>query len=496
MRFSKEGDNAMPAEINKDIKRTCFVVMGFGKKTDFETGRTLDLDKSYKNMIKPAVQAAGLECVRADEIVHSGLIDVPMYEQLLKADVVVADLSTSNKNAFYELGIRHALRPYTTVVIAEDGIKTFPFDVSHVAVRQYHHMGEDIGFEEVMRFREALTNAISDIIKKTPRTEDSPVYTFLKGLTPPSIAAVVQAAVQTVMGAGNASDNSTRAAAPAGAATDENPESDPLASMASTHSLLMEQVEEAEDKSDFITAKSLLSLARRMMKTEATAKQEDPDILRRLARATYMSKHPSEEAALKDARDLLAPLSPHTSNDTETLGAWGSVHKRLWALNNDPADLDEAVRAYRRGFYLRNDYYNGINVAYLLNIRAANAASLADAITDFVQARRIRREVLAICDEWLAAHPAPDNADKNEEANKDYQSSKYWVLATMAEAYLGLGDEDKSQQKLQEALALAPESWKAASTNEQMKKLKPLLDRSPLIRINAEPEVTGRATST
>jgi hypothetical protein len=40
-------------------KGTCFVVMGFGKKTEFETGRTFDLDKSYRNVIKPAVVAAG-----------------------------------------------------------------------------------------------------------------------------------------------------------------------------------------------------------------------------------------------------------------------------------------------------------------------------------------------------------------------------------------------------------------------------------------------------
>jgi hypothetical protein len=78
----------------------CFVVMGFRKKTDFATGRSMDLDKAYKNMVKPAVESAGLQCIRADEIVHSGLIDVPMYDQLLKADVVVADLSTSNTNAF------------------------------------------------------------------------------------------------------------------------------------------------------------------------------------------------------------------------------------------------------------------------------------------------------------------------------------------------------------------------------------------------------------
>lgn len=66
----------------------------------------------------------------------------------------------------------------------------------------------------------------------------------------------------------------------------------------------------------------------------------------------------------------------------------------------------------------------------------------------------------------------------------------------MAEAYLGLGEENKSQQKLEEALALAPEPWKAASTKEQMKKLKPLLDRSPLIHIHAEADASGRATST
>ena len=158
----------MTKETSAEVTRTCFVVMGFGKKTDFETGRTLDLDKSYRNIIKPAVEAAGLACVRADEINHSGLIEVPMYEQLLNADVVVADLSTSNKNAFYELGVRHALRPYTTVVIAEDGIKTFPFDVNHVAVRQYHHLGEDIGYDEVMRFRESTDQSHRWIGKEDP----------------------------------------------------------------------------------------------------------------------------------------------------------------------------------------------------------------------------------------------------------------------------------------------------------------------------------------
>src|ERR1700679_1433194 len=48
-------------------------------------------------------------------IQRSGNINVPMYERLLNADLVVADVSTNNCNAFYELGVRHALRPYTTI---------------------------------------------------------------------------------------------------------------------------------------------------------------------------------------------------------------------------------------------------------------------------------------------------------------------------------------------------------------------------------------------
>jgi len=56
----------------------CFVVQGFGKKTDYTDGRVLDLDASYA-VIKDAVTACGVECVRADEILHSGTSDKPMY---------------------------------------------------------------------------------------------------------------------------------------------------------------------------------------------------------------------------------------------------------------------------------------------------------------------------------------------------------------------------------------------------------------------------------
>jgi tetratricopeptide (TPR) repeat protein len=440
----------MSTENAAEKKGTCFVVMGFGKKTDFETGRTLDLDKTYRNIIKKAVEAAGLVCIRADEIVHSGMIDVPMYEQLLNADVVVADLSTSNKNAYYELGVRHALKPYTTIVICEDGIKSFPFDVNHVAVRQYHHMGEGIDSEEVDRFRDLLSDAIVEISNKKPRPNDSPIYTLLSNLTPPALAKAIQ-------GMAEAAAKSAPDAEASGTGSGD----------AATHSVLMQQVREAQKKSDFLTAKVLLSTIRGMMKAADPNRPEDPYIVQQLALVTYKSKLPTAQKALEEARDLLSTLNPETSNDTETLGLWGSVHKRLWEETKDRMHLNEAVRGHERGFYLRNDYYNGINLAYLLNVRAANAASRAEAVADFVQAERIRREVIKICESAMKDGGPPGD-------------DKYWVLATMAEAYLGIGDEANAEKSFQEAAAVASADWMKESTTEQMDKLRTLLADSPL----------------
>src|SRR3989337_3347706 len=170
----------------------CFVVMGFGTKTDYATGRKLYLNKSYRLLIKPVVEEKGLVCIRADEIRHSGSIDVPMYRELLKADVVIADLSTANVNAFYELGIRHALRPHTTIVISEDRL-AYPFDLNHIKITSYTHLGEGIEYEEVERFRKVLGETLQAVLDKTE--PDSPVYTYLDQLKPPSLEEQIKQAV-------------------------------------------------------------------------------------------------------------------------------------------------------------------------------------------------------------------------------------------------------------------------------------------------------------
>jgi len=110
------------------MKPLCFVLMPFGRKQD-GTGRLIDFDTVYQQIISPAVGAAGLEPIRADEEQVGGTIHKPMYERLMLCEFAVADVTGANPNVYYELGIRHAVRPSSTVILFAEGT-SLPFDIA------------------------------------------------------------------------------------------------------------------------------------------------------------------------------------------------------------------------------------------------------------------------------------------------------------------------------------------------------------------------------
>ena len=427
-------------------QKTCFVVMGFGEKTDFQSNpqRVLNLNKTFEYIIEPAVTEAGIKCVRADQIIHSTVIDKPMYDNLLDADVVVADLSTSNANAIYELGVRHALKPSTTIVMAENNFK-FPFDLGHISILQYEHLGKEIGYGEVLRVKKALKDKLIELVGKGD--VDSPVYVFIPSLTSPGRAAERAALA---------------ASAPATAKTDDK-----------SFAELMDNFRQAKAKvkkpTDWIKPIAFLERLQ-------TMQPQDPYILQQLALATYKSEDPDKIAALKKAKEILSALGPETSADGETVGLWGAVHKRLWEEGGDRADLDGAVSAYERGFFLKNDYYNGINYAFMLDVRAS-VSQPDEALIDRGLARRIRARVLGICEDKLRA----GNLVGDE---------PFWIGATKVEALLGLGRKQESdtlkasvvaeeRKRLQaEGADVNDVGWKEKTLNEQLEKLEKLSAKS------------------
>ena len=121
----------------EDPRPLCFVLMPFGTKPDPGSNVTIKFDAIYQEVIRPAIEAAGLKAIRADEERVGGIIHKPMFERLILCDFAVADLTTANANVYYELGIRHAMRPWSTILIFADGIR-LPFDLGPVRGLAYH----------------------------------------------------------------------------------------------------------------------------------------------------------------------------------------------------------------------------------------------------------------------------------------------------------------------------------------------------------------------
>src|SRR5215212_6890217 len=104
-----------------------FIIRPFGTKNG------LDFDAVEKKLIDPALTRLGITGRTTMEIRRQGNIRLDMFQRLLTADLVIADISIHNANVYYELGVRHALRGRRTFLIRAQGagLQTdeVPFDI-------------------------------------------------------------------------------------------------------------------------------------------------------------------------------------------------------------------------------------------------------------------------------------------------------------------------------------------------------------------------------
>jgi hypothetical protein len=83
-----------------------------------------------KHVLTPVLEDNGFEAIRADQIPKVGMITSQIINLIIESPLVIADLTGSNPNVFYELAIRHAMRgPYIQLI--EKGEK-IPFDIGAV----------------------------------------------------------------------------------------------------------------------------------------------------------------------------------------------------------------------------------------------------------------------------------------------------------------------------------------------------------------------------
>lgn len=395
------------------MAKICFVIMGYGKKTDPTLGKTFDLDKTYHNIIKPAVTAAGYECVRGDEVQDSGLIDRSMYGLLIYSDLVIADITTFNPNAIYELGIRHAAKPFSTIIMKEkDG--SIPFDINHSRTFTYSHMGEDISATEAIRCQEELTKLIQNVEKS--REVDSPLFQHIQSVQPYILP--------------------------------EEEYFQLIKELAEREKVIFALVESAKRN----MAEDNFSEAVKFWKKASEKVENDSYFIQQLALCTYKSKLPTEKIALQDALGIISSLEPdgRTTNDPETLGITGAIYKRLWLLDNNELEyLERAIRYYNKGFAINSDYYTGENYALCLDFKGNFIEDEDEKIYCRLAAKKARKKIIEIIEKL--------------EEDDDFliRSDLMWIYATLSNCHLALSNEDLHKKYEELFFSGSPAGWEA-----------------------------------
>src|SRR5262245_15572501 len=146
-----------------------FIVRPFGTKRD------IDFEAVERDLIAPALSRLDITGRTTAEITRAGNIRADMFQLLLIADIVIADMSIHNANVFYELGVRHALRDKRTFLIRAS-VDEVPFDLKTDRYLSYDPKAPGASLD-------ALIASISATLRE--QVVDSPVYDLIPGLKPP-----------------------------------------------------------------------------------------------------------------------------------------------------------------------------------------------------------------------------------------------------------------------------------------------------------------------
>ena len=208
-------------------------------------------------------------------------------------------------------------------------------------------------------------------------------------------------------------------------------------------------------------------LARKLLEETRSRRPDDVWLTQQLALCTYKDEelHPARRYnASLTLLEAIGLRDPH-NNDAETLSLGGAVHKRLWEYGGQLEHLYEALAFYRAAHERNPEQsmgYAGVNAAYICDLLAARAATIAkrsgtesrEAEAFRQQARDTREQVRAQLEQALERDGS--------------LASDYWFAATLAEAEFGLGNYPQAGPWLEKAGALPVGEWERQTTFRQL----------------------------
>ena len=408
----------------------CFVLMPFGMKANAD-GSPINFDRVYQDLIAPAVRDAELEPIRADQEVIGGIIHKPMFERLILCPFAVADLTTANANVYYELGVRHAFKPFSTIQIIAEGSR-LPFDVQMLRTIPYK-LGVD-GVPDPAGVATTST-AIAKFLKEA-RTgaKDSPIFQLIDGLPVPNLAHLktdvfrdqVDYSVQVKDKLADARRSPQKAEA--------------------VHSV----EKSLGDIADLDTGIAIdLMLSYRAV----SAWEDMVNVIRQFSGPLAQTVMVREQLGLAlnrlkrrdEAQQVLLKLIEERGPSSETCGILGRVYKDQWEDAAKSANtflakgyLDKAIKMYLQGFEADwRDAYPGINAVTLMELRNPPDDRRKDLVP--VVRYAVQRKI--------------------EKGKPDY-----WDYATLLELAVLDSDQETTARALSDALANVREQFEPETT--------------------------------
>jgi tetratricopeptide (TPR) repeat protein len=427
----------------------CFVLMPFGVKKDPAGGPDVDFNRIYHEGIRPAIEDAGMEPIRADEERTTGIIHKAMFERLLLCDFAVADLTTANANVFYELGVRHATRPATTLAIFAKG-QMPPFDVNYLRALPYELAeGNALGADEAKKLREGLAQRLKELreIASTDAAKDSPIFQLLDGYAAPPLDHLK---TDTFRDQARYSEELRKELA---AARETEGKDAAVAALAAIEAKLgrLDAVEVGVLVDLFLSYRAVEAWDRMIALYERLPREVKRTVMLREQLGFALNRAGRKDEAVKELEGVIAEKGP----SAETCGILGRVYKDRWnAARKEGKKLEaaghlkRAIETYLRGFEADwRDAYPGINAATLLDIKGDDAS--------------LERKAQIL--------PLVRYASKQRLKGG---TPGYWDHATLLEIAVLENDEEAAAEHLGDALAAKIEGWEPKSTADNLEMIR------------------------
>jgi len=431
------------------LNKLCFVDMPFGNKKDPYTGIKVNFDQIYETAIKPAITGANLEPLRGDEENRGGIIHQAMFARLLLSEYVIADLTTANSNVYYELGIRHAARPFTTILL-HGNLHPLPFDIAPNRTIMYNiEKDGTISEKSCLDLKEEILARLETIIRDGARS-DSPLFELIKNYKkidlPHEVTDTFQDRIRLEK---NFNDQLERAKL-------HKNDSEKVKSLQE----IRYSLGNIKDKNDNILTSLLLAFRSvsawedmiQLCESFSYDLRNSYMIQQQEAFALNRRNSPNDrETAIK----ILEELRQIYGDDPETMGLLGRIYKDMFKdarKNNDQFGslgfLEKAIDTYTRGFYSDpRDYYPGINAVTLLIEKGGK------------QSYDKSKELITSINLALARRGGLD-------------SHNYWDLATILEIACIENDSELIDRVLPKISISAKETFMPETTRDNIKMLR------------------------